>query len=113
MMNVNEVKAWLDTLDPDAFVGIDDGGLILVVEDSEACLEIGGMAVWEDYDDIAVAKEPEDTEDTGRLFLLPAEPELGAGIDPASIPPRKLLLDIVAEQYRLDKEAADEEEEVK
>lgn len=50
MMSVQEVKDWLDTLCPDSGVGIDEGGLALVVwpdrEASEATgpyLDIGGI----------------------------------------------------------------------
>ena len=38
-----DVINWLRTLEPDDEVGIDEGGLTLVVKGSEAYYEIGGM----------------------------------------------------------------------
>ena len=43
MIAVKELKRWLDTLEPDAEVGIDEGGLILYTEEMDACIEIGGL----------------------------------------------------------------------
>ena len=43
MMSVREVKRWLDTLDPDECVGVDEGGLTLVNETGKAYLEVGGL----------------------------------------------------------------------
>jgi len=41
---VSELKRWLDTLEFDDFVGIDETGLTLrSVEDEDAYLEIGGL----------------------------------------------------------------------
>lgn len=42
-MQAREIEEWIKTLDPDDQVGVDEGGLTLVVEGSDACLEIGGM----------------------------------------------------------------------
>ncbi len=48
-MDVKEIKDWLDTLDPDDGVGVDEGGLCLVVEGEPDCyLEIGGIPLPED-----------------------------------------------------------------
>lgn len=50
-MPVRELRGWLDTLGDDQLVGVDEGGLCLVVAgDPEPYLEIGGM--------------PDDEEDT-------------------------------------------------
>ena len=43
MISVSELKNWLETLAEDDFVGVDDGGLCLVVLDTDAYYEIGGM----------------------------------------------------------------------
>jgi hypothetical protein len=43
MIGKPELQAWLNTLDDDDCIGIDDGGLSLVVLDSNAYYEIGGM----------------------------------------------------------------------
>lgn len=43
MISVRELQRWLDTLEPNDSVSIDDGGLALVSNgDPEAYLEIGG-----------------------------------------------------------------------
>jgi len=43
MMSVKEVKRWLNTLEDDDDVAIDDGGLALVCcQDPDAYLEVGG-----------------------------------------------------------------------
>ena len=43
-MTVAEIKDWLNNLDDDDEVGIDDGGLILqAVHSAEIYLEVGGM----------------------------------------------------------------------
>jgi len=43
-MQVSEIREWLDTLNDDDLVGVDDGGLCLrVVDNSAPYLEIGGM----------------------------------------------------------------------
>lgn len=41
MMRVKEVKEWLNGIDDEEFVFIDEGGLILVHTDDDYC-EIGG-----------------------------------------------------------------------
>jgi hypothetical protein len=43
MLPVHEVKRWLETLEADGYVAIDDGGLTLVQIDGEAWLEVGGI----------------------------------------------------------------------
>jgi len=45
MMRAREVQEWLESLNPDDPVAIDDGGLKLVVigREDEAYLEIGGI----------------------------------------------------------------------
>ena len=44
MMKAREIKEWLDTLNPDADVSIDDGGLALIVVGQEgAYCEVGGV----------------------------------------------------------------------
>lgn len=55
MMDVTEVKLWLDTLSPDSSVAIDDGGLQLVEIDAngqqtESYVEIGGIPLDDDDD---------------------------------------------------------------
>ena len=47
MMTVCEVREWLDGLNDDDEVGIDDGGLCLRVCDREEWLEIGGLPLVE------------------------------------------------------------------
>lgn len=43
-MSVEEIREWLDTLNENDLVGVDDGGLALrVVGDDESYCEIGGM----------------------------------------------------------------------
>lgn len=43
-IQVQELKAWLDNLQDEEVVAIDDGGLILVVVDDPASfIEIGGI----------------------------------------------------------------------
>jgi len=43
-MTVREIKEWLNTLQDDDLVGIDDGGLCLeVAEDPGTYCEIGGL----------------------------------------------------------------------
>jgi hypothetical protein len=44
----SELQRWAFTLPGDALVGVDEGGLTLVVEDSDAYLEVGGMSEGED-----------------------------------------------------------------
>jgi hypothetical protein len=43
MMSNAEIKEWSATLPEEANIGVDEGGLTLVVEDSNAYLEIGGI----------------------------------------------------------------------
>ena len=43
MMTKQEISAWLETLPEGAEVGIDDGGLCLLVLGSEEYLEVGGL----------------------------------------------------------------------
>jgi hypothetical protein len=43
MMQVSEVKKWLDTLPLDAEIGINDGGMLLTTPDGKDWLEIGGL----------------------------------------------------------------------
>lgn len=46
------LKKWAKTLENDALVAIDEGGLILrLVDDESAYLEIGGVPDEEGYDD--------------------------------------------------------------
>ena len=42
LMNVREIKRWLNTLGANAEVAIDEGGLALIEVDGDACLEVGG-----------------------------------------------------------------------
>lgn len=43
-MKVSDISDWLNTLDEEDEVGIDEGGLMLVsVSDPETYLEVGGM----------------------------------------------------------------------
>ncbi len=43
-MPVKEIREWLDTLNDDDLVGVDDGGLSLqVVDDPGSYCEIGGI----------------------------------------------------------------------
>jgi hypothetical protein len=43
-MPVHAIKEWLDTLDDNDLIAIEDGGLALIVVDYEACyLEVGGV----------------------------------------------------------------------
>jgi hypothetical protein len=46
MMRAMEVEEWLESLNPDDPVAIDDGGLKLVVigREDEAYLEVGGIS---------------------------------------------------------------------
>jgi hypothetical protein len=64
MVKASELKRWLDTLGPDAFVAVDEGGLELVEVGSRAgaYLEVGGV--------------PEEEEDEEYVFQ-PAEAEVG------------------------------------
>lgn len=54
MISVTELKEWLETLDPNSDVAIDDGGLNLenhnssTGPDGEAYIEIGGIPLPED-----------------------------------------------------------------
>jgi hypothetical protein len=43
MIQVKEIMRWLSTLDHESYVGVDEGGLILLASRSDAFLEIGGM----------------------------------------------------------------------
>ena len=43
MMSNAEIKDWLATLPEETNIGVDEGGLTLVVEESNAYLEIGGI----------------------------------------------------------------------
>jgi hypothetical protein len=43
MLNASDIRAWLAALPDDAQVSVDDGGLNLLVQDSDAYLEVGGM----------------------------------------------------------------------
>ncbi len=44
MMQVSELKQWLDGLSPTSYVGIDDGGLTLVSwNEQDEYIEIGGL----------------------------------------------------------------------
>jgi hypothetical protein len=44
-MTVREIRAWLDSLAPEARVGVDEGGLILAVVGNvdDEYLEVGGI----------------------------------------------------------------------
>jgi hypothetical protein len=48
MMAVRDVFAWMQTLDLDDQIGVDEGGLTLQVFDREAYLEIGGLTTTEE-----------------------------------------------------------------
>jgi hypothetical protein len=48
MMSAREIKAWLDSLHPDAAVGISEGGLSLIEVDGDAYLEVGGLPEGDD-----------------------------------------------------------------
>lgn len=60
MERVSEVKRWIETLDDDNFIAVDDGGLALVElrcwgqtappEETGASYEIGGIPILRDYD---------------------------------------------------------------
>ena len=51
-MSVKEIKEWLNTLNENDAVGVDDGGLCLQsFNDPDAYLEIGGMPDEEDEED--------------------------------------------------------------
>jgi hypothetical protein len=54
MIPAKELKRWLNTLPKDAHVYVDDGGLMLSVLDSEACLGIGGHST--DHEEVAAEK---------------------------------------------------------
>ncbi len=43
MMAARELQDWLGTLNDGDMVGIDDGGLTIVVAGSDAYLEVGGI----------------------------------------------------------------------
>ena len=44
MMQVSELKQWLDGLSPTSYVGVDEGGLVLVCWDEPTeSIEIGGL----------------------------------------------------------------------
>lgn len=43
MVSRAELLKWINSLDADAYIGIDEGGLTLVVEGSTAYYEVGGM----------------------------------------------------------------------
>jgi hypothetical protein len=43
VITVAELSDWINTLEPEEMIGIDEGGLSLVVLDSRAYHEIGGM----------------------------------------------------------------------
>lgn len=48
-MTKKHVMEWLDSLPQNAVIGIDDGGLTLVVEEDDgAYLEVGGLEQSED-----------------------------------------------------------------
>lgn len=51
MIHVRELTAWLDTLNPDAFVGVNEGGLTLTTPGGDAYLEVGGIPFDEGGDD--------------------------------------------------------------
>ena len=50
MMQVKEIKQWLNTLDESEWIGIGEGGLTLETEDGEAYLEVGGLPDEEEID---------------------------------------------------------------
>lgn len=54
-----EIVLWLDTLSDDALVGVDDGGLALRDEGSNAYLEIGGLSNSKDPDYFEIEFEDE------------------------------------------------------
>jgi hypothetical protein len=43
VITVAKLSDWINTLEPEEMIGIDEGGLSLVVLDSRAYYEIGGM----------------------------------------------------------------------
>jgi hypothetical protein len=43
MVSRDELLTWINSLDDDAFIGIDEGGLSLVVDGATEYFEIGGM----------------------------------------------------------------------
>lgn len=43
MIDKEELERWLATLPKGTQVGVEDGGLTLITDDSEAYLEIGGL----------------------------------------------------------------------
>lgn len=48
-MSVGEIKEWLDTLDDEDEVGVDEGGLcLLVVDKPDTYCEIGGLPEGDD-----------------------------------------------------------------
>jgi hypothetical protein len=50
MLQVAELKRWLETLSPKSCVGVDEGGLCLVCwEEPTATLEIGGLPEDEEF----------------------------------------------------------------
>jgi hypothetical protein len=51
MMTKRQIWRWLNTLPPDAQVGIDEGGLALQEWNGEAYLEVGGLPEEEGYED--------------------------------------------------------------
>ena len=49
MMNAGQVREWLAGLNDDTDVAIDDGGLMLVLVDNpDVYLEVGGVPIWEE-----------------------------------------------------------------
>jgi hypothetical protein len=52
MMTAGELRRWLDTIDPEETIAVDDGGLTLVlVSDENVYMEVGGLPDDEDDDD--------------------------------------------------------------
>ena len=52
MMQVGEVRKWLEDFKDDEFIAIDDGGLALVSLDAKQYCEVGGIPLEEDEDGI-------------------------------------------------------------
>lgn len=51
-MLASEVLAWVQTIDPNDSIAVDDGGLsLVVVEDQEDYLEVGGVPFCEGCED--------------------------------------------------------------
>ena len=58
-MPVSEIREWLDTLNDDDQVGVDDGGLCLqVVDDSASYCEIGGIPEEEEGEEAEDEPDP-------------------------------------------------------